>query len=686
MWGKLSNLFKKIFPLIKNTIEILHLLGPKWALFRTLYAIKLRSGVIRRRTPCANWKKLTPDIAGQFFVSEQGAALSCIYATSKAEAICNGWLCFFCHKPVQSQLPPNWFDNQFNCRNQPSDTLQHRHWSEISDFAHGDIKCIWELSRFSWVYPLVRGYQIAPDKTYSDIFWQLTEDWADHNPPNTGVHWKCGQEIAIRMFALVTAYFAFVEADKCSSKRTQLLAEIIFESAKRIEANIGYALSQQNNHGISEAAGLFTAGISFNMEKWIKKGAKHLEEQVQALVYSDGSFSQHSANYHRVMLHACLWAIQLGRANGFEFSEEFIEHIRKAGKWLLALYDPQTGRMPNLGSNDGALILPYSACDYLDFRPTIQATGAVVDMRRWLSPGSWDDLALWLVPELGDKRAERSELKAEGLKLNARGGEKAEGSPEEWPSDSTGQAKVKEGIGLNEDKVQLSVLRHGGYAVFKRGDTKLIFRCPERFHHRPAQCDLLHVDLWDGGINLLRDAGTYSYNCEQPWQDYFKSVAAHNTVQFDDHDQMPKISRFLYGKWPQLDVDFINGSSVPHAEAVYTDWKGSRHKRRVEVSEDTIRVIDTLSGYGEKAVLRWRLAPELDWCLSGTTCSSGNCRLHVRVDAGLRRLKLTEGWESLYYQHKSPISVLELTAITPCSEIVTEIAVRAEGRKLKAYQ
>ncbi|WP_419662658.1 uncharacterized protein Dvar_31250 [Desulfosarcina variabilis str. Montpellier] len=111
-----------------------------------------------------------------------------------------------------------------------------------------------------------------------------------------------------------------------------------------------------------------------------------------------------------VMLHACLWAVQLGRANGVEFSAAFIERIRKAGEWLTSLYDTSTGHMPNLGSNDGALILPYSVCDYIDYRPTIQATGAVVDNQRWLPPGEWDDMALWLVPDL-DHDSEGNSIK-----------------------------------------------------------------------------------------------------------------------------------------------------------------------------------------------------------------------------------------------------------------------------------
>lgn len=633
--------------MITKVFEISKLLGPGWVADRAFYAVKRRSGLLKLQTPCKDWSA-APEITGRFFAASMRNVASHIYAGDEAKAVCKGWFRFFSHKPVRCHLPPNWFWNPFDENRQDCDLLKSRHWSKIPDFSHGDIKCIWELNRFAWVFPLVRAFQADPDQRFHEVFWQLIENWAYHNPPNTGIHWKCGQEIAIRMFALVTGYFHFQEENSTTVTRKRLLAMIIYESAKRIQANISYALSQQNNHGLSEAAGLFTAGILFNKSEWIEKGSELLEDQVRVLIYEDGSFSQHSANYHRVMLHGCVWAIQLGRANGFDFSNEFIERIRKAGKWLLALYDPQTGRMPNLGSNDGALILPYSTCSYQDFRQAIQAVGAVVDGNRWLPAGAWDDLAFWLVPGFKDCDFAQAEYRV--------------------PEAKSPQAK----------KAQLSILRHGGYAVFEHKKTKLVFRCPERFYHRPAQCDLLHVDLWHKGVNLFRDAGTYSYNCKQPWQDYFKSVAAHNTVQFGGHDQMPKISRFLYGKWPKLKVRYSGKCPVPYAEAEFSDWRGCRHKRRAEMTDDTIRITDSISGYNGTAYLRWRLAPELRWNLSGATCSGEACRLHVKADAGMRHLKITEGWESLYYQQKSPIPVLELAVIPPCSKIVTEVTINSD--------
>ena len=238
------------------------------------------------------------------------------------------------------------------------------------------------------------------------------------------------------------------------------------------------------------------------------------------------------------MLQVYLWVIQLGRANGLEFSHTLLSRVRKAGRWLLALCDQDTGRCPNLGSNDGALIFPVTESDYLDFRPTIQAAAMIIDGHPWLPPGPYDGLATFL----GCRQSFSHDFN------NA---------------DNAQDSHNFHDLGKNPSiplfplfpLLPLLYFPDGGYAVFtSKTDIRLIFRCPTRFKHRPGHCDLLHVDLFHQGINVLRDAGSYSYNCESPWQEYFPSVAAHNTIQFDDHDQMPRLSRFLLGKWPKSRV------------------------------------------------------------------------------------------------------------------------------------
>ena len=98
-------------------------------------------------------------------------------------------------------------------------------------------------------------------------------------------------------------------------------------------------------------------------------------------------------------------------------------------------------------------------------------------------------------------------------------------------------------------------------------------------------------------------------------------------------------------------------------------------KGGVQFSNNRIQVTDEITSFKEKAVLRWRLAPEIQWFLTATECFSSICRLQVKVDRGLESIQIIEGWESLYYMNKAPIPVFEITVSPECSKITTEIKI-----------
>ena len=614
-------------------LQIFSILGPSWTVFRLIQAVRLRTGYWERKTPKNQWGSGNLALKGQCPYMQFTGDLC-----GRVRDVFHGCYCLFSRHKVQAGGVPDWFAGYFAGQKLGDEYAGKNHWSRISDFASYDIKGVWELSRFAWVYPLIWAWQRQKNDKAAEVFWKLVEDWASHNLPNIGVHWKCGQEIAIRMFALVIGYNAFQDAEATTEDRAELLAEIVFTSGLRIHANIAYALSQKNNHGMSEAAGLFTAGVMLDETAWIKKGKKLLEQQARDLIYADGAFSQHSVNYHRVMLQVYLWAIQLGKGNNILFPKDMLDRVRKAGQWLLALCDPKTGRCPNLGANDGALIFPVTGCDYLDYRPTIQAVGCVVDGEKWIDSGPWDGLAEFLGA-------------GQGLSL---------------------QRSAKRSV--TSSNISLTHFDEGGYVVFSSRDIRLLFRCPRSFWHRPGQCDLLHVDLFHNSINVLRDGGSYSYNCDSPWQEYFTSNAAHNTIQFDDHDQMPRLSRFLLGKWPKSYVA-VDEKNL-QATAGFTDWKGCRHERIIQVRKTGLTIIDRISRFKKQAILRWRLAPEVDWNLNGIGCSSSFMDIKISVNGAPCSVKITQGWESLYYHERTALSVLEVYVGKDCQKLVTEIELK----------
>lgn len=120
---------------------------------------------------------------------------------------------------------------------------------------------------------------------------------------------------------------------------------------------------------------------------------------------------------------------------------------------------------------------------------------------------------------------------------------------------------------------------------------------------------------------------------------------------------MPRIGRFLLGAWPKVrDLQPLKQNAAGASFAAgYRDWQGASHHRHVQLREKTLQVVDPVSGFTNKAVLRWRLPPG-GWKLQGESVSDGQRRLIVRASASIIRYELVEGWESRYYSQRSPLS------------------------------
>lgn len=456
------------------------------------------------------------------------------------------------------------------------------------------------------------------------------EDWTRANPPYYGPNWKCGQEASIRVMHLAMAAIILEQVDKPEKALLQLVGIHL----QRIAPTILYAIAQDNNHGTSEAAALFIGGSWLAKhgysagEDWQRKGRKWLENRARRLIENDGSFSQYSVNYHRVALDTFsmveVWRKSLGLS---AFSGHWYAKAAGATEWLRAMLQPG-GDVPNLGANDGARLLPLAATDYRDFRPSVQLASALFCQLRAVPEfGEWD------VP-----------LRLLGVEL-----------PEV-------QAPAPASAQFND----------GGYAILRKEQCFALLRYP-RFRFRPGQSDALHLDVWLGGRNLLRDGGSYSYNTEEPWQSYFPGVKSHNTVQFDGRDQMPRLSRFLFGEWLKT-CRYEPLADTPEGQAVlagYRDYKGASHTRKVVLGTSQLRIDDEISGFDDIAVLRWRLEPG-EWDLDGQTLLLNEVSIAVVASMPVIRCELVSGWESRYYGEKTELPVLEIEVAEP-GQLTTEI-------------
>jgi hypothetical protein len=531
--------------------------------------------------------------------------------------------------------PPDWMRSPLTGQRSPHAGLP---WWKIGDFdpAIGDIKPLWELSRFDWLLAMAQR-ACVDDGSELRRLEEWLGDWARANPPYLGPNWKCGQEASIRLLHLAAAAWVLGQV---TSSSTSLL-DLVRLHLRRIEPTLQYALAQDNNHGTSEAAALFVGGSWLaaigDQEggRWMLMGRKWLETHAARLIATDGTFSQYSLNYHRLMLEtmsfAEFWRRSLDQP---PFSKRWTERCCAATGWLCDAIDIGTGDGPNVGANDGAHILRWSDAPYRDYRSTLQLASVLFEGRCAIKEtGNWDQPLHWL-----------------------------------------GLGKPQEAAKGPQDRVASA----NGFIFLRRGRASVMLRLP-KFRFRPAQADLLHLDLSVGAHNVLRDAGSFSYNTEASLMTYFMGAAGHNTVQFDDRDPMPRLGRFLFGNWPEATIiePFSFDVSRTRIAVGYSDHYGARHERTVELQQDRLLVTDTLSGFSKDAVLRWRLMNG-NWSFHPDT-SVASLRLEdecidLRVEAAepWKSCLLVTGWESRQYLEKSSLPVLEIRMGLP-SRLLSEL-------------
>jgi asparagine synthase (glutamine-hydrolysing) len=606
----------------------------------------LRPGIPGDPVQYVKWRQKG---AGKFFFDElpQPDLLSSVsqrQAISQADAVLSGRWVYFGRLSVDAGFPPNWFRNPLTGESVPAD----RHWADIPDFAFGDIKLIWEASRFSPVYALARAYAMTHNERYAEAFWTLVEDWAAHNPPQLGPNWKCGQEASFRMMAWCFGLYAFSISSYTTPERVVALSTMIAVTAARIEAYIGYALSLNNNHGLSEAMGLFTAGTLFpefqRAEYWRSRGKKLLERQAVSQIYADGAYIQHSTNYQRLMLHNFLWTLRLAELNDSPFSRDMYMQLLRSAEFLDSITDAHSGRVPNYGNNDGALVLPLTDCDYGDFRPTLQAMCYLGARQRRYGAGLWDEALVWLF------------------------GKQSLNGPVLFRA------------------TQQPLTSSSGYSVLRGSESWAMIRCAA-YRDRPAHADQLHLDLWWRGLNIALDSGTFAYNAAPPWDGAFLGTAAHNSVMVDGEDQMRRFSRFLWTEW-------ATGSNVQHTRDRGCEfWSGEHdgyrrlgvsHRRTIERRGDVWNITDDILGDGRHRVrLHW-LLPDFPAAVDhagdtvqlkspkGVVHIRAKCATHANftlVRAGTRIAgsvsdpdHLVRGWVSPTYASKQPALSLALEA------------------------
>ncbi len=576
------------------------------------YSLALRSGYFRRRLPLRSWSQVAlSGLLGSGVPSDPEALLayhaanrepSCFdlkrnvhrirkgsehALVARGKAIESGEFCLFGSHEVKFDIPPDWHAFAPLAGVGRGITVPGTmHWSryDLNALPH-DVKLVWELSRFAWVFPLVQAYAVSGDRRYFDTFWDLYQSWKVANPPQMGVHWYSAQEVAFRLIALLFAAQTFSAEFQSQPEKWIDLLKAIAVHAQRIPPSLSYARAQNNNHLLLESAGLFLTGLMMpelgDAERWKRHGKRTFEAGVLQQTFPDGGYVQHSTNYHRLALEIGLLVAHVAADAGDPLAPSTLNALGQMATCLAVFVDEELGAVPNFGPNDGARLLPLSIRPFGDYRPTIQAAWKLFFGEGYYPEGEWDDMALWL-----------------GI---------ADGAPRRT-NDDGGRSQA-----IDLPQAGLHLTRKNGLKVSLRAAS---------FQNRPGHSDQLHLDIWYEGINLAHDPGTFLYNAPTPWDNAFSGAWCHNTVMLDGREPMLKGGRFLWLDWSLANVVRYEQDDlhVLFARHLARRWSGMVHQRSIAILGcERIVVVDDILGKDEHQVaLNWNL-PDLAWDVIDTT-------------------------------------------------------------------
>lgn len=572
------------YQLIKN-------MGFRYASYRTGYEIEKRAGLLKKKHPVTpkemfflslkDWKQLdTP------FIFSDRASISTPKKKSealqyKASKILNNEVQFFSNEWIHLGAAYDWITN-------PDNGYRHdmaKHWSEINDFnlESGDIKYVWEKSRFAYLITLSR-YDYHFDADHSEFVFNEINSWIDSNPINQGPNWKCSQEISLRLFNWMHCLHFYKDSPFLTEALWSKIQNVMYWQLHHVYHHINFSrIAVRNNHAITETLALTLSELFFpfipDSEKWSQKGRAYFEQEASYQIYEDGAFIQHSMNYHRVLVQLLSFGLCITEKGKKPFSETVYRKSHLALNFLYQFLQPENGHLPNYGANDGALFFPLSENEYRDYRPQLNSLHRILYSKE-LFPGFEEDFYT------------ESSAKA-----------------------SFAFEKLKQAIGI-------TAFKKSGYFILRSKSLFAFIKCSS-YRDRPSQADNLHIDIWKNGINVFRDGGSYKYNTEIEWVEFFFGTKSHNTVMIDNQNQMLKGSRFLWFYWTKAKTAaaYENEESYIFEGTIkafsYIDSSIS-HTRKVVLSKESpyLEVHDSVSNLKHrKAVQNWNSNMECEMLL-----------------------------------------------------------------------
>ncbi|MFZ1115946.1 MAG: alginate lyase family protein [Propionibacteriaceae bacterium] len=558
---------------------------------------------------------------------------------------------------------PDWFRDPATGRRAPHDRLAFRihHRDEAET---GNIKQVWEMSRHHHLTVLAAAWWLTQDERYAEAAADQLRSWWRANPFLTGVHWTSGIEAGIRLISWTWIRRLLDEWPKVGD-----LFEHNEDAVRQIAWHQEFLAafpsrgSSANNHVIAEAAGRLVAACAFpwysRSDRWRRSAAAVLERELAANTFDDGLNRELATDYHRFVLELGLVGAVEADAGGQPLSEATWERLTRMLDAAAAILDA-SGQPPRQGDGDEGRALIVDDPERDPWGASLAAGDALLGAPDWWPrfPGAVQATVLGALGEsrqLPRPRSRPRRFPDAGLVILR---SRPEDGPEIWCRCDGGPHGF------------LSIAAH-------------------------AHADALSLEVRHDGVDILSDPGTYCYHGEPEWREWFRSTAAHNTVEIGGISQAESGGPFLWNIHPRTTTLSCDVGEEP-TQSWVAEHDGylrldtpARHRRSATLDSPGRRltVVDTVDASAAIPVrLSWQLGPDIGVDLDGVRATlswrrgadhrQGTMLLPDDLSWTVYRAAVDpiEGWYAPRFGTRVPAtSLIGRGVVTSSTRLVTEL-------------
>jgi hypothetical protein len=209
-----------------------------------------------------------------------------------------------------------------------------------------------------------------------------------------------------------------------------------------------------------------------------------------------------------------------------------------------------------------------------------------------------------------------------------------------------------------------------------------------------AHADALSLEVRHDGVDIFADPGTYCYHGEPDWRQWFRSTAAHNTIEVGGVSQSESGGPFLWNTHATTRTlaRAVGNIAVQTWSAEHDGYRrlsaAATHRRSVRLNSPGRRltVIDEIDAAAPvDAVLSWHLGPQVGATLVGARADLfwsvgpverwGKLTLPAELSWTAHRGEVDpiSGWYSPRFGHRVPAITLVGRGRISQSRLITEL-------------